>query len=337
MRRLLATTAVITGLALVVPAIPATAAFASPTEEAPPNERAPKTPPEQDDALPWTTEAGRDMNGYRPSTYTGTYYLENREQYRLCVLQRESGGNYDESSGSHIGAYQFSYSLASQALTQMRPEIADTYGRVGLRALDSLAKKPMYTWPRFWQDAAFWTIFDKGRGWSHWSSQWGANWDCDHRPNAEEGWPSPSRYHYSPIKGDSQRAAETSSSKRSGRDDPRASRFGRSPHAFGTPAYSQWLAKKFIKAKHRWAGGHFKALKQMWWRESNWRYDVVNWQGPWYGLGQVNGTFIGQQGYSIAEYRRSPYVQIVVGAAYIKYRYGSPKAAWNFWQANGWY
>ena len=40
----------------------------------------------------------------------------------------------------------------------------------------------------------------------------------------------------------------------------------------------------------------FKALKAMWWRESNWRHDVINNHpnGPWYGLGQVNGGFIAQ-------------------------------------------
>ena len=77
----------------------------------------------------------------------------------------------------------------------------------------------------------------------------------------------------------------------------------------------------------------------MWWRESNWRYEVINPHpnGPWYGLGQVNGGFIGDQGYSIKEYMASPEIQIEVGAAYIKQRYGSPTEAWAFWQSNGWY
>ena len=59
--------------------------------------------------------------------------------------------------------------------------------------------------------------------------------------------------------------------------------------------------------------------------------------GPWYGLGQVNGGFIADQGYSIKEYMASPEIQIKVGAAYIKQRYGSPTQAWSFWQSNGWY
>jgi hypothetical protein len=169
--------------------VAAPVAVAAPrAEESAPNERAPRVPdaPDLGDA-PWTTAEARDMVGYRLSTYTGKYYDKRFEQYRLCVVQRESGGRYGESSGGHIGAYQFSYSLAGQALRALRAEIEDLYGNPGLAALDRLSGKPMYTWNRFWQDAAFWTIFAGGRGWSHWSSQWGANWNCDHRPNAESG------------------------------------------------------------------------------------------------------------------------------------------------------
>jgi hypothetical protein len=87
-----------------------------------PNERAPRVPnaPDLGDA-PWTSPEARDMVGYRLSTYTGKYYDKRFEQYRLCVVQRESGGRYGESSSAHIGAYQFSYSLAGQALRSMRP------------------------------------------------------------------------------------------------------------------------------------------------------------------------------------------------------------------------
>ncbi len=151
--------------------------------------------------LPWQTYAGRDMVGYRPSTYRGKYYDARFEQYRLCVVQRESGGRYGESSGGHVGAYQFSYSLAAQALRAMRAEMGAEFGNAGLAFLDSLAGDPMWTWPRYAQDAAFWTIFNRGAGWSHWSSQWGANWNCDHRPNQESGWPSRGHWNYSAMEG----------------------------------------------------------------------------------------------------------------------------------------
>ena len=312
-------------------ALAASPATATPrAEEPPPNERAPRVPeaPDLGDA-PWTSPEARDMVGYRLSTYTGKYYDKRFEQYRLCVVQRESGGRYGESSSSHIGAYQFSYSLAASALRAMRSEIEDVYGRPGLAALDRLEGKPMYTWNRFWQDAAFWTIFDGGRAWSHWSSQWGASWHCDHTPNAESGWPNPNRYHYAPLeRGAKDRSAEDHSTEADSRSSVRA-----------TPESNLAQARAFIRDRYGWRYAEFKALKAMWWRESNWRHDVVNNHpnGPWYGLGQVNGGFIASRGYSIKEYMKSPLAQIKVGAAYIKERYGSPTKAWTFWQANGWY
>ncbi|MFM8774589.1 MAG: hypothetical protein ACKOFP_12315, partial [Actinomycetota bacterium] len=142
---------------------------ASRDDTPPPNERLPKvpTPPDLGDA-PWTTPAGKDMKGYRLSTYTGKYYDKSREQYRICVIQRESGGNYDEPSGPWRGAYQFSDSLAAGALRTMRDEMVESYGDAGRRVIDSLQGTLIYTWPRFFQDMAFWTTFNKGAGASHW-------------------------------------------------------------------------------------------------------------------------------------------------------------------------
>jgi hypothetical protein len=274
------------------------------------------------------------MVGYRLSTYTGKHFDKRFEQYRLCVVQRESGGRYGESSGGHIGAYQFSYSLAGQALRAMRAEIQDLYGAPGLAALDRLSGKPMYTWNRFWQDTAFWTIFAGGRGWSHWSSQWGANWHCDHRPGAESGWPNPNRWNYSPLK---RTKAPRASAAASAPTVMTASKKKATPRA--TPESNQRLARNFIREQYGWGSPEFRALKAMWWKESNWRHNVVNNHpnGPWYGLGQVNGGFITSRGYSIRDYMASPLVQIDVGAAYIKQRYGSPTKAWAFWQTRGWY
>jgi peptidoglycan hydrolase-like protein with peptidoglycan-binding domain len=153
------------------------------------------------DVLPWESFAARDLVGYRTSTYQGKYFDGRFEQYRLCVVQRESGGRYGASSGSHLGAYQFSYSLAAQALRAMRAEMGAEFGNAGLAFLDRLSGDPMSTWPRYAQDAAFWTIFNRGAGWSHWSSRWGANWNCDHRPNQESGWPSAGALNYLPFEG----------------------------------------------------------------------------------------------------------------------------------------
>ncbi len=305
------------------------------------NERMPRNTPGAD-GLPWLTEAGQDIKGYRVSAYEGSYYDERFEQYRLCVVQRESGGNYDESSGGFVGAYQMgSYNSPSRVTGKLRAEMVAEYGQDASKELDRLAAQPLYKWNRFWQDAAFWTIFNKGAGWRQWSAEWGANWNCDHRANAESGWPNKSRYNYTPIERStaSESTASTRSSKalRGTRHKAVERRFGQTKHEVGSADYSQWLARKFINAEYNWKSREFRALKSMWWEESNWRFEVVNWQGPWYGLGQVNGPFIESTGFKISQYRSSPYVQIKVGAAYIKQRYGSPKAAWQFWKANGWY
>ena len=287
------------------------------------NERAPRvpTPPDLGDR-PWTTEVGRDMKGYRLSTYTGKYYDPTREQYRICVIQRESGGNYDEPSGPWRGAYQFSDSLAAGALRAMSAEIIEVYGNAGRQAINRLEGTLIYTWPRFFQDAAFWTTFNFGAGASHWA---GGSWYCNPARNAESGWPNPSRWNYTPLE----------------REKP-----GRSAVATSTgvetrsnPSRNMRLARDFIRAEYGWGPRQFAALKAMWTKESTWNHTVINPHpnGPWYGLGQVNGGFIASRGYSIKKYMASPLAQIDVGAAYIKQRYGSPVKAWAAWQSQGWY
>ena len=329
-RRLLVLTAAATAAALLLPVVPLSVANAAPTAAAednpPPNEREPSG----GGGAPWLTRAGKDMVGYRLSTYTGRYYERSREQYRLCVVQRESGGHYDAESGEYRGAYQMSSSLAAQALGAMRAEVRAEYGDRGLAALARLEGRSISTWPRFWQDMGFWTIFDHGAGWQHWSSQWGASWDCDHRPNAESGWPSKDHPNYSPLEGP--RAQRAAARAISDVPDATAAKCCR-------PEVTMRMARLYIKNTYGWGREHFLALKEMWWRESNWRYDVVNNHpnGPWYGLGQVNGPYIEDQGYTIKEYMQSPRKQIIVGCKYIKERYGTPAKAWDFWQANGWY
>ncbi len=320
------------------------------------NGRAPRVTeeaPVNDGLLPWESRAAEDIRGYRASLYTGDYFDKRFDQYRLCVVQRESGGRYDLTTGRFHGAYQFggAYNTPSRVAERLRAELVAEYGSQAAAEINRLARTPIYNWNRYWQDAAFWTTFNRGAGWRQWSAEWGASWNCNHRANAERGWPRSSLRNFEPIKKGGEAVPASTQSTRSAAAnavvtpsstrEPRLvqKRFGRSPHALGSPDYSRWLAKKYISSEYGWKLQEFRALNKMWWRESNWRYEVVNWhpRGPWYGLGQVNGGFIRSQGYTIETYRSTPYAQIVVGAAYIKYRYGSPSAAWKFWRANGWY
>lgn len=342
-RRIRAFVAALAAGALLITGVTATAASAGVT-----NERYPRVPVAPDDPadeglLPWTTKAANDMRGYRASTYSGKYYDKRFEQYRLCVVQREGGGSYTTVYRGFQGAYQFgtAYNSPSRVAARLRAELVGSYGQAAERELNKLASTPLYQWNRFWQDAAFWTTFNRGAGWRQWSSEWGANWHCDHRPNAESGWPNPSRYNYSPIeRGGLNSVAKEYRDQTTTRAKDAAKvreKYGTAPASVGEPRYSRWLARKVIKDEFGWDRQQFKALKRMWFEESNWRYEVVNWQGPWYGLGQVNGPYINSRGYSIDEYRQSPYIQILVGADYIEGRYGSPRAAWAEWKVKGWY
>lgn len=320
-----------TGAATSLSASPTVVAAPTAKRDAdlPTNQRQPKVPnpPDLGDA-PWTTDAAKDMKGYRLSTYTGKYYDKRLEQYRLCVVQRESGGNYDLNS-YYQGAYQFGPFWADPIISRLKPEISAVYGNAGVAQLSKLAGTRISSWPRFWQDAAFWTIFNNGAGYANWS---GGNWYCDHRPNRESGWPSANHWNYTPLER-SKGGGSSSGSTDAGAPTNTARA------ATGTPANSKRIARTYIAKKYGWDRAEFTALKNMWWRESNWRYDVVNNHpnGPWYGLAQVTGGFINDQGYTVKKYMASPRVQVKVGTAYIKQRYGSPTTAWSFWQSNGWY
>ncbi|MGI9196974.1 MAG: hypothetical protein ACR2KE_05880 [Candidatus Nanopelagicales bacterium] len=322
----------LTAAALLVPtAVVAVApvASAAPADDAPPpNERAPRNPaPPNLGDTPWTSEAGQDMRGYRLSTYTGKNYDKRFEQFRLCVVQRESGGYYDVASPyGYQGAYQFGQSWAGPILDRIEAEMVATYGETVRTELRRLAKLSISDWPRFWQDAGFWAIFDKGAGAGNWA---GGTWSCDPRPSAERGWPNPNQVHYSPLERNKPGRSSAPSAAASPATSPAA--------VSGTPESSQQLARDYIRSKYGWRYAEFRALKSMWWRESNWRYEVINHGGPYYGLGQVNGDYIASLGYSINQYMSSPLVQVKVGAAYIKARYGSPTLAWAFWRQHNWY
>jgi hypothetical protein len=76
------------------------------------------------------------------------------------------------------------------------------------------------------------------------------------------------------------------------------------------------------------------ALVPMWDRESGWSTGAANPSGA-YGIPQaLPGSKMAAYG---SDWQTNPATQIRWGLSYIKSRYGSPSAAWSFWQANGWY
>jgi hypothetical protein len=77
------------------------------------------------------------------------------------------------------------------------------------------------------------------------------------------------------------------------------------------------------------------ALVPMWNNESGWNASAANPSSGAYGIPQaLPGDKMASAG---GDWRTNPATQIKWGLQYIKSTYGSPSAAWSFWQANGWY
>lgn len=123
----------------------------------------------------------KDMRGIEPSLYRGKFFNATAEEKRLCIVKRESEGEYDvvNPGGNYFGAYQVSRALARGATFMMLPEHKKLMGTAKAKeVLSKLRSKPMNAWPRYWQDAAFHTVINwEGTlsGAAHWA---GGRWHC---------------------------------------------------------------------------------------------------------------------------------------------------------------
>jgi len=109
-------------------------------------------------------DGGSDVQA---STYRGEHYNPRWETWRKCVVWRESRDNTRAAnkSSSARGLYQFLDSQWRRSLTFMLlPEHRDRRAEV-----NALRSKPIHHWPRYWQDAAFWTVLNDGKGAKHWA------------------------------------------------------------------------------------------------------------------------------------------------------------------------
>lgn len=109
-----------------------------------------------------------DMKGFETSLYQGKWFMPAREDVRMCIMDRESHFNYRAGDGRYRGAYQMSRALGRGALWMMKPEVKVEMGARGLAKIAELMHTPINQWNRYWQDRAFWTIWRKGKGKSHW-------------------------------------------------------------------------------------------------------------------------------------------------------------------------
>ncbi|MFJ9446876.1 transglycosylase SLT domain-containing protein [Kitasatospora sp. NPDC101235] len=94
----------------------------------------------------------------------------------------------------------------------------------------------------------------------------------------------------------------------------------------GTP---QQIAAQIVPA------GQLQCFSNIVFRESSWNPLAVNASSGAYGLVQaLPGSKMASAG---ADWRTNPATQIKWGLNYMNTRYGSPCAAWSFWQAHHWY
>ena len=99
--------------------------------------------------------------GIRPSTYTGDFFDAVDEPYRMCVVYRESRGNYDSvNSANHRGAYQLSKALGVGAAWMMTAELKRMFPERWELIRDTLRDNVVSRWSRFYQDMAFWTVWN---------------------------------------------------------------------------------------------------------------------------------------------------------------------------------
>lgn len=122
----------------------------------------------------FVSKATLDRTGVQPSLYRGKFYRAKLERVRQCIVRRESSGHYFSvsHSGTYRGAYQMSPALARGATWMMFPEFKSVLGEKAAEvAMLRLRTTPMHKWTRFWQDAAFSTVYNwehANSGASHW-------------------------------------------------------------------------------------------------------------------------------------------------------------------------
>lgn len=118
------------------------------------------------DGMNYMERLAESTKGFATSLYQGKWFHNKWEDERKCIMHRESRFNYKAAnkSSSARGAYQFLDSQWRVSLTHMlMPEHKDRKQEV-----KELRTKPIHKWPRYWQDAAFYTAWRNGEGKHHW-------------------------------------------------------------------------------------------------------------------------------------------------------------------------
>jgi hypothetical protein len=112
------------------------------------------------------------LSSVKPSAYVGSFYDKRFEKKRRCIQFRESNGSYTvrSSNGKYLGAYQMNPALGRAVTFLMARSLRAEVGTAqATTLLAALRARPVSRWSRYWQDRAFWTIFNHGKGAAHWA------------------------------------------------------------------------------------------------------------------------------------------------------------------------
>lgn len=96
------------------------------------------------------------------------------------------------------------------------------------------------------------------------------------------------------------------------------------------------VAQQLMRQRYpTWAEHDYRALVQLWERESGWQWNATNPSSGAYGIPQaLPASKLASAG---ADWKDNAATQITWGLDYIHSRYGTPQAAWAFWQIHHWY
>jgi len=118
------------------------------------------------------TERNHVMHDSPVSLYQGRFYVEKDNKLRYCIRYREARHSYTQDNGPHHGAYQFTKALAVGVSWMIQKELraTGTPKRQALHLGRTLRSNDIAQWSPFWQDFAFWIVWDHGAGKQHWAA-----------------------------------------------------------------------------------------------------------------------------------------------------------------------
>lgn len=114
------------------------------------------------------------QSGAQASAYKGKFYRPFQEKIRKCILRRESNYHYFSTNrkSGYFGGYQMTKELMHGAAWMFMPELRKEVGKErATKIRQILQATPGHKWNRYWQDRAFYTVFNwecTGSGAKHW-------------------------------------------------------------------------------------------------------------------------------------------------------------------------